>query len=475
MRFEVKSSSLLKKYVSTLIGCAAMSVAVGAAASGKPAVDPALHDQALEILQKSIAFRTVDGAGQVPAYAEYLKSVLVQAGYAPGDITVEPVANTATLVARYKGSDSKLKPIVVIGHMDVVEAKREDWKRDPFTPVLENGYVFGRGSADNKFDVSMIVATLAKLKRDGWKPKRDVILAFSGDEETQMVSTRKLAEQFKGAELALNGDAGGGLLSEEGKPVVYGLQAGEKTYADFKLTVTNPGGHSSRPGKINAINQLAAALDRIGKYQFPARHNELTMAYFRESLPKLSGPTADAIKRYLANPEDAQAIATLSDDPSYIGQVRTTCVSTMINGGHATNALPQKAEANINCRIFPGTPVAEVQKTLAEIAADPAVKVTQVTTGSVASDASPLRKDVMAAVTKAVHANYPGLSIVPSMSAGATDSMHFRAHGVPSYGVSGLFMKDSDEFSHGLDERVPVSSIDGALAHWNSLLKDLAR
>lgn len=475
MRFEVKSSSLLKNHVAALIGCAALSFAAGAAASGKPVVDQALHDQALGILQKSISFRTVDGAGQVPAYAEYLKSVLVEAGFAPGDITIEPVANTATLVARYKGTDSKKKPLLVIGHMDVVEAKREDWKRDPFTPVLENGYVFGRGSVDNKFELSMITAAVAKLKRDGWKPKRDVILAFSGDEETQMVSTRKLAAQFKDAELVLNGDAGGGLLSEEGKPVVYGLQAGEKTYADFKLTVTNPGGHSSRPSKVNAINQLAAALDRIGKYQFPVMHNELTLAYFRESLPKLSGPTAEAIKRFLANPADEQAVATLSEDPSYVGQLRTTCVATMIEGGHAPNALPQKAVANINCRIFPGTPVAEVQKTLTEVAADPEVKVTQPGSGSVASDASPLRKDVMAAVTKAVHANYPGLSIVPSMSAGATDSMHFRALGVPSYGVSGLFMKDSDEFSHGLDERVPVSSIDGALAHWNSLLKDLAR
>lgn len=471
----MKSSSLVKHYVSAVIGSAALSFVVGAAASTKPTVDQALHDQALEILQKSISFRTVEGAGQVPAYAEYLKSVLVEAGYAPGDISIEPVANTATFVARYKGTDSKKKPLLVIGHMDVVEAKREDWERDPFTPVLENGYVFGRGSVDNKFELSMVTATMANLKRQGWKPRRDVILAFSGDEETSMVSTRKLAEQFRNAELVLNGDAGGGLLSEAGQPVVYGLQAGEKTYADFTLTVTNPGGHSSRPGKANAINQLAAALDRIGKYQFPVKRNELTTAYFQASLPKLSGTTADAVKRYLANPEDAQAIATLSDDPSYVGQLRTTCVSTLIEGGHATNALPQKATANINCRIFPGTPVADVQKTLAEVAADPEVKITQVNTGSVASDASPLRKDVMTAVTKAVHANYPGLSIVPSMSAGATDSMHFRAVGVPSYGVSGLFMKDSDEFSHGLNERVPVSSIDGALAHWNSVLKDLAR
>lgn len=475
----MKSSSLLrpgsriKHQVSALLATAAIGAAVTASAAGAP--DQALHDQALGILQKSISFRTVDGAGQMPAYAEYLKGVLVEAGFAPEDIAIEPVANTVTLVARYKGTDSKKKPLLVLGHMDVVAAKREDWKRDPFTPVVENGYVFGRGSVDNKFEISMITTTLAKLKREGWKPKRDVILALSGDEETHMVSTRKLAAQLKDAELALNGDAGGGLLSEENKPVVYGLQAGEKTYADFKLTVTNPGGHSSRPGKVNAINQLAAALDRIGNYQFPAMHNELTLAYFRESLPKLSGATADAIKRYLANPQDAQAIATLSEDSSYVGQLRTTCVSTQIEGGHAPNALPQKATANINCRIFPGVAVEDVQKTLADVAADPAVAVTLPGSGSVASDASPLRKDVMNAVTKAVHARFPGLSIVPSMSAGATDSMHFRALGVPSYGVSGLFMKDSDEFSHGLDERVPVSAIDGALAHWNSLLKDLAR
>ncbi len=471
----MKSRSQIKHCVSALIGLAAMATAVSAPAASPPKVDQALHDQALGILQKSIGFRTVDGAGQMPAYAEYLKSVLVEAGFAPGDITIEPVANTATLVAHYRGTDSSKKPLLLLGHMDVVEAKREDWKRDPFTAVVENGYVFGRGSVDNKFEISMMTATLAKLKREGWKPRRDVILALSGDEETQMVSTRKLASQFKHAELALNGDAGGGLLSEDGKPVVYGLQAGEKTYADFKLTVTNPGGHSSRPGKVNAINQLAKALDRIAAYEFPAMQNELTRAYFKASLPKLSGPIADAIKKYLADPNDAAAIATLSADPGYVGQLRTTCVATQIEGGHAPNALPQKAVANINCRIFPGVAVADVQKTLVDVAADPEVVMTLPGSGSAASDASPLRADVMNAVTKAVHASYPGLSIVPSMSAGATDSMHFRGAGVPSYGVSGLFMKDSDDFAHGLDERAPVAAIDGALAHWDSLLKALAR
>jgi acetylornithine deacetylase/succinyl-diaminopimelate desuccinylase-like protein len=474
-RAQIGPSTQIKSWIAALVGLAAMGSAAGAAAAGPPKVDQALHDQALDILQKSISFRTVEGAGQVPAYAEYLQSVLVEAGYAPGDIVIEPVADTVTLVARYRGTDSRKRPLLVIGHMDVVAARREDWQRDPFTPVIENGYVFGRGSLDNKFEISIITAALAKLKREGWKPKRDVILALSGDEETRMASTRKLASQFQHAELVLNGDAGGGTLSEAGQPVVYGLQAGEKTYADFKLTVTDAGGHSSRPGKANAINQLARALARIAAYEFPAMQNELTRAYFEKSLPKLTGPMAEAIKRYLADPGDAGAIATLSADPSYIGQLRTTCVATEVEGGHAPNALPQKAVANINCRIFPGVPVAAVQKALTEVVADPAVVITEPGSGSVVSEASPLRADVMKAVSKAVHARFPDLSIVPAMSAGATDSMHFRALGVPSYGVSGLFMKDSDEFAHGLNERVPVDAIDGALAHWDSLLKDLAR
>jgi carboxypeptidase PM20D1 len=356
-----------------------------------------------------------------------------------------------------------------------VEARREDWERDPFVPVVENGYIFGRGSVDNKFEVSIMVATLAHLKRSGWKPGRDVILALSGDEETEMVTTRALAKKLQGAELALNGDAGGGLLTEDGQPVIYGLQAGEKTYADFTLTVTNPGGHSSRPSKKNAINQLARALDRIAAYDFPVMQNELTRAYFAASAPNTPGETGAAMKRYAANPTDAEAIATLAADPEYVGQLRTTCVATLLAGGHAENALPQKATANINCRIFPGTGMAQVREKLVELIADPEVEVSQLDMGSIESPTSPLSTGVMAAVKKAVHARYAGLSLVPSMSAGATDSMHFRALGVPSYGVSGLFMKASDDYAHGLNERAPVEAIPGALAHWDSILRDLAR
>ncbi len=439
-------------------------------------VDPALHDQALDILRKSIGFRTVIGGEQMVPYAEYLKGVLVEAGFSPDDIRIEPVADTAILIARYPGAVSSKKPIVINGHMDVVEADPKDWERDPFTAVVENGYVYGRGAVDNKFDVSMITATLAHLRRSGWKPGRDVLFALSGDEETSMVSTRKLAQEIKNAELVLNDDGGGGLLAEgTGKPIVYGIQAAEKVYADFTLTVTDPGGHSSRPGKTNAINQLVRALQRVADYRFPAMQNEITRAYFKASAANAAAPLGEAMTRFLADPNDAQAIETLSDSREYIGQVRTTCIATMLAGGHAQNALPQRATANINCRIFPGTPVASVRDTLAKVIDDAGVKISQEGLPSVEGEASPLRPDVMAAVTKAVHALHPKLAIVPNMSAGATDSMHFRALGIPSYGVSGLYMKASDEFSHGLNERAPVAAIDGALAHWDSLLRDLAK
>jgi acetylornithine deacetylase/succinyl-diaminopimelate desuccinylase-like protein len=440
-----------------------------------PKVDPALHDQALELLKKGISFRTVIPGDQVPVYAAYLKSVLVKAGFKPDEVTIEPVAGSAVLIARYAGTNPSLKPILVIDHMDVVEAKPADWTRDPFTPVVENGYVFGRGSIDDKFDVSMIVTVLSKLKREGWKPQRGVILALSGDEETQMQTARHLAGELKGVEMVLNGDAGGGEVSEDGKPVIYTLQAAEKTYADFEITVTDPGGHSSRPSKTNAIYRLGADLARLSAYQFPAMESEITMASFKAAAPSEPGPVGDALRAYVANPKDADALATLSADRDMVGQLRTTCVATMIQGGHATNALPQRATASVNCRIFPGTPSEDVRKTLVKVIADPGATVKRENDGSIDAPASPLRPDVLAAVTKAVHARYPGLPVVPGMSAGATDSMFFRAEGIPAYGIGGAFMKSSDDFAHGLNERVPVNTIDGALSQWESVLKDLTK
>lgn len=459
----------------TLLAAAlALGLASSASAAPSTKVDPALHDQALQILTKGISFRTVQGTGQTVAYAEYLKSVLVQAGWNPTDITIEPMAGTAYLIARYPGTDPQRKPLVISGHMDVVEAKREDWERDPFTPVVENGYVYGRGSVDDKFEVSMVVAELARLRREGWKPGRDVILALSGDEETTMKTTAALAERLKNADLVLNTDGGGGAL-KDGQPLPYGIQGAEKTYADFTLTVTDPGGHSSRPTSTNAIYRLAHALDRIAEYRFPTMSNDITRAALAAEGRSTPGPMGAALKRFAVNPKDEEAVATLTADPDYNPTLRTTCVATMISGGHAPNALPQKATAKVNCRIFPGTPSEKVRETLAQVVADSTITIARDEDGSIDSPASPLRADVVAAVTKAVHARYPGLAIVPAQDAGASDSMYFRAAGVPSYGVSGLFAEMGQAYIHGLNEKAPVAGIDGSLFHWDSLLRDLGR
>lgn len=431
-------------------------------------------EAALDILTRSIAFRTVEGDGQVPAYAAYLKGLLTDAGYAPSDIVIEPLGETATLTARWSGSDPALKPIVLLGHMDVVEADPADWERDPFTAVVENGFVYGRGAVDNKGDISILVATLIKMKQAGWTPRRTVILALSGDEETHMQTARRLAEQLKDADLVLNSDGGGAALDETGLPIAYELQAAEKTYADYVLTVTDPGGHSSRPGPVNAIYRLNAALARLDAYDFPASLSPITRGFFEASAPRTPGPAGEAMKQLLADPTNPAALAVLTADPQYVGQIRTTCVATMIKGGHAANALPQQASANVNCRILPGVSMAEVEATLTTVVADPGVVVRYLDTGTIAAPASPLRPDVVAAVTAAVHARTPGLPIVPAMSAGATDSMHFRAHGVPSYGVGSIFIKPTDEFSHGLNERLPVATIAPGMAQWENLLKALA-
>lgn len=456
------------------LACAAALALALPAQAASPRIDPALHDQALEILKRGVAFRTVKGAGNVPAYAAYLKGVLTQAGFKDAEVTITPLGDTAYLLARYPGTDPKRKPIVVLGHMDVVEAKREDWTRDPFTPVIENGYIYGRGATDNKFDVSMVVATLANLRRESWKPGRDVILALSGDEETNGATAAEMSKRLKDAELVLNVDGGGGAV-RDGKPVQYGIQGAEKTYADFQLTVTDPGGHSSRPTPSNAIYRLAHALERIEAYRFPDMFNDVTLGELRARAASGSGSVGEAMKRIAANPKDADAIATLSRNVDYGPMLHTTCVATMLEGGHATNALPQKAGAVVNCRIFPGASSESVRQTLAKVAAEPGLTVTRMDDGAIDAPASALRPDVLAAVTKAVRARYPDVPIVPSMDYGASDSMFFRAAGIPSYGVSGMFAETGQSFIHGLNEKAPLDTLDGDLVHYDILLKELAK
>jgi carboxypeptidase PM20D1 len=432
--------------------------------------------QALDLAKRAIALRSVRGPGnQAPQVAALFKSALVAAGFNDADVTITPVDDTAFLLARWKGRDPKLKPLVVSGHMDVVEARPSDWERDPFTPVIENGLLYGRGASDMKLDDALAVAAFIELKRENYQPRREIVLALSGDEETTMKTTRMLATELSNAEMVLNIDGTGGQLDPEGKPQYFNWSGAEKTYADFELTVTSPGGHSSRPYDPNAITQLSAALVRIGQYKFKPELSELTRAYFTAAARYESPEIAAAMRAFAADPTDSSAIAVLRANPATIGEIGTTCVVTMVHGGHALNALPQRASANINCRIFPGHSREQIMEELQRVTADPAVHFKDVTEGSVATDASPIRSDVVGAITRAVHSGYPGVPVFPTMSAGASDSMWFRNEHIPAYGASPLFIKDSDRFSHGLNERIPVGDIRPAMAYMLSLLTDLSK
>ncbi|MDQ6646301.1 MAG: M20/M25/M40 family metallo-hydrolase [Pseudomonadota bacterium] len=431
--------------------------------------------ETMGLLKHAISIRTVEGQQQVPILAAYLADKLKAGGFAAGDVEIIPVGETAALAARYRGT-GKGKPILLSGHMDVVVAKREDWIRDPFTLIEENGYLYGRGVADMKTHVVVLVETLIRLKREGFKPSRDLILLLSGDEETTAASTRELVKRYHDAEFLLNADGiSGSLDTDTGKPTMYFLQAAEKTYADFQITVTAAGGHSSEPSADNAIYRLAHIIERVAAYQFPLQSNPITLASMRTFGAVTPGPMGAAMTRFAAHPDDAAAAAVISADPESVGQIRTTCVATMLNGGHALNALPQRASVDVNCRIFPGTSVDSVRTTLTGVIDDASATLTVLPPPPVTSPPSPLRADVIAAATDAVHERFPGVIVVPGMSAGASDSMYFRNAGVPSYGISGTFAKPNDTFMHGLNERLPASEVAADLAFWHHVLIQLAK
>jgi acetylornithine deacetylase/succinyl-diaminopimelate desuccinylase-like protein len=448
--------------------------AVAAPSPAAAKVSPAWHEQTLALWKKLIAIPSVHGRGHMREVADTIAQALEQGGFAPADIIIEGSGDDITLAARYRGSE-KGKALLLSGHMDVVEAHPEDWQRDPFTPVEENGYLYGRGSYDVKVGDAVMVTTLIQLRREGYRPKHDILLLLSGDEETEQATSARLAKQYaaEGAML-LNADAGGGLLDHASRPIAYKLQAAEKTYADFEISITDPGGHSSRPTDSNAIYKLAKAIDRIAAYQFPPQLSDITRAYFRETGKLVGGATGAAMIRFAEDPTDKTAIATLRADPEYIGQIGTTCVATMLSGGHALNALPQKATVSVNCRIFPGVPVEAIKAKLAELVDDPAATVTMIE-GPGGSDGSPLDPKLIQAVQRGVALSYKGLPIVPQMDPSASDSLFFRAVGVPSYGVAPVFIRPEDDFTHGLNERTPLATLDPGLLLWRSLLMDLSK
>jgi carboxypeptidase PM20D1 len=440
---------------------------------------PVAEAQTLDLAKQLIAMRSVQGEGnRTGAAMQLVKTALVAGGWRSGDIEITPFADTAYMIATWPGSDPALKPLVISGHLDVVEAKPADWQRDPFTPIVENGYLFGRGASDMKFDAALAASALIELRRSGYKPRRTIVLQFSGDEETTMRTSRVIAKKLSNAELVLNIDGGGGTLDETtGKPLYWTWQGAEKTYIDYQLEVTNPGGHSSAPRPVNAITQLATALERVGAYHFKPELSPLTKAYFEQAAQfESNSQLAGAMRAFAANPQDEAAVATLRGNYSYVGKIGTTCVPTMISGGHAQNALPQRATANINCRIFPGHSKEAIAAELASVIGMPEVKISDVTgEDSISAPASPMRPDFVKAAEKAMHRINPGLPIFPSQASGASDSMWYRALGVPSYGASPVFSKDSEDFAHGLNERVPLSNTAPGINYYLSLFTDLSK
>ena len=441
------------------------------------------HEQMVhDIYRDIIGFRTARGHQQVDDMVAYLTKRLSDTGFAQEDLMVTDYDSdgkpTQGLIVRYRGDGSSGdKPIVMLAHMDVVDALPEDWDRDPFTLTEEDGYFFGRGTMDNKYGVANLVGTFIRLKDEGWTPNRDLYLAFSGDEETDMVSTRAqakwIAENVDPA-FVLNSDAGGTALDDEFKPLAMRVQAAEKTFATFELTVTNPGGHSSRPRSDNAIYELSAALLKLADHKFAVHATPLTRSYFAALGQSVPGELGDAMRAFAENPEDPAAVATLQSNPETVGTLGTTCVATMLRAGHAENALPQSATATVNCRIFPGIGVEKTQAELARVIDNDNVSfklMAEVTESPV----SALRDDVRAAVAKSLAARYgKDIPIIPYMESGGTDGMHYRTLGYDTVAISGGASRSQDMYAHGLNERASVDAFYSGLDHWTIILKELA-
>jgi acetylornithine deacetylase/succinyl-diaminopimelate desuccinylase-like protein len=464
-----------------LLGLTALLLATSALAT--PANNQ-WHAKARELLDKAIAYPTVAGRGQVPAYAQYLADQYKAADIT--DVRIVPYVggkgdDTAALIVRWPAEGkAKAKPILLMSHMDVVEAKPSDWTMDPFKMVEKDGYYYGRGATDIKSGNAVVTAALLKLKAEGFKPKRDLIVFFTGDEETQMNGAKLGASEWRkqgwtDADFGLNSDGGGGGFTKDGRALGFAIQTAEKTYQSYDLTVRNRGGHSSRPRPDNAIYELATALKKLEAYRFEPQLNETTRAYFTERAKQETGPLGQAMKRWLANPDDGQAADAIEANELEVGVTRTRCVATMLSGGHADNALPQLAIARVNCRILPGVEPKVIEAELKTVVGD-GVEVTVSGNPNVPTPVSPLRPDVVGAFTASVHVMFPKAQVIPQMSTGATDGKEFRAVGIPVYGVDGSWIiSPEDERAHGRDERLPVKALDDDVDHWVRMITALAK
>jgi acetylornithine deacetylase/succinyl-diaminopimelate desuccinylase-like protein len=439
---------------------ATATTAKAAAVNGE---DPALlphQDLARDLLEELVEIDTTDSNGDNTAAAEAMAARLLAAGFPEEDVQVlGPRAGKGNLVARYRGRNVDRKPILLLAHIDVVEADPADWTLDPFTFVEQDGYYYGRGTTDDKDEAAIHVANLIRLKQEGFQPDRDIIIALTADEEGGTANgVQWLLQNHRDlidAEYALN--EGGGGAMQDGRRISNAVQASEKVYQSYLLEVTNPGGHSSLPVKDNAIYRLADALARIRDYDFPVSLNEVTRVYFERSAAIEGGELAEAMRGILQSPPDPDAVAFLSDRPFYNSRLRTTCVATMLSGGHAENALPQRARANVNCRILPGEPVENVRGALEKAIADNQVLITPVAEAK-PSPPSPLTPEVLGPIEQITEELWPGVPVLPTMSTGATDGLYLRNAGIPVYGVSGLFSDIDDNRAHGQNERILIRS-----------------
>ncbi len=437
-----------------------------AASAEVPALRP---DQvAFRALYKELVeTNTTLSSGSCTEAAAKMAARLKGAGFPEADLhtfAADGHPKEGGLVAVLHGSDPKARPMLLLAHIDVVEAKREDWVRDPFTLIEEGGYFYARGASDDKAQAAVWTDTLIRFKQSGFVPRRDVKMALTCGEETASAFNGAgfLASHERAlidAAFALN-EGAGGRLDANGKPLVFDVQAGEKFPQDYRLEVTNPGGHSSRPTKNNAIYHLAGALTRISQYEFPIATTDASRTFFARMAPVVGGEMGAAMTAFAKDPSDAKAAAVIAADPGYNGMLHTTCVATMLEAGHATNALPQRARANINCRIFPGTTVDQVRDTLASLAADPEVKV--ITLGArseVSKSPPPLTPEIMQPIEALEAKMWPGVPIIPVLQPGATDGAFLTPVGIPTYGVSGLFGDPDGNGVHGLNERIRVGSL----------------
>jgi acetylornithine deacetylase/succinyl-diaminopimelate desuccinylase-like protein len=429
-----------------------------------------------EMFSDIVAIPSVsDRPVEVKRLISYLKGRFEKGGIP--DVMVRDHDGTQSMMVRWSaGKRAKKKPIMLIGHLDVVEALPSDWSKQPFTLTEEAGYLYGRGATDMKNGITAITNALIWLKAEGFTPKRDIIVLFTGDEETDGNGARRaVTEWLKGEKIdfALNADAGGGGFLASGTALGFGIQTSEKMYQSYAFTVRNPGGHSSRPRPDNAIYELATALKALEAHSFAPQLNETTRAYFAHRQKGEAGKLGDAMRAWLANPADGAAADAVEADPTETGMTRTRCVATRLEGGHADNALPALARATVNCRIFPGLAEADVRSELKTLVGA-GVEITPLA-DAVPSPPSPLRADVVKAFTDAIQKRHPGAAIVPQMSTGATDGLFLRANGIPTYGVDGTWIVvPDDERAHGKDERIPVKSFMDNLDHWHDLVKAVA-